>query len=90
MHDVLPFAFTLGQQVRWVERSDVPSIQATRQQVYRITRREWIEQAGAGVEEWYSIISTTPQGNWMQDRPVRVHRTALVAWETPAEERHDG
>jgi len=92
MNDAVPFAFALSQQVCWVARTEGPSLQATRHQVYRITRREWIEHAGVGVEEWYGIVSTTPQGNWRQDRPLRVPRAALAAWEEtpPAEEPTHG
>jgi hypothetical protein len=86
----LPFAFALGQQVRWVAPSDIPAVIATRQHPFQVRNRTWSEGVEEVTGEWYLIRPVQQTGDWMQDRPVRVHRTALVAWETPAEERHDG
>ena len=90
MHEPLPFAFALGQQVRWVEPSDIPAYQARRERCWLVVEQEWRNHLDYGQSEWYLIRLAAPTGDWMVDRTIRVHRSALVAWETPAEEHHDG
>jgi len=89
MNDHMPFAFALGQPVRWLERSDTPAIEAKRRQPFRVVAREWREQERFVPEEWYLIRPINLAGDWFLDRPVRVHRTALAAWEVWEEEEYE-
>jgi len=81
MSDMLPFAFALGQPVRWVEPSDIPAHQARRERCWLVLEQEWRNHLDYGQSEWYLIRLAAPTGDWMIDRPMRVPRTALVAWE---------